>query len=63
MGKIIVLGATGTLGLPICRHLNEQGYDVLAVGHKVSGKELFSKLCIDYTQLDIANIETFKVLP
>ncbi len=63
MGKIIVLGATGTLGLPICRHLNEQGYDVLAVGHKVSGKELFSKLCIDYTQLDIANIDTFKVLP
>ena len=24
MGKIVVLGATGTLGLPVCRHLKEK---------------------------------------
>jgi len=33
VGKIVVLGATGTLGLPICRHLSSQGYDIVAVGH------------------------------
>ncbi len=63
MGKIIVLGATGTLGLPMCRFLKEEGYDVLAVGHTSNGEELFSKLGIECTKVDIADAETFSVLP
>lgn len=63
MSKIIVLGATGTLGLPICRHLKKIGYDVLAVGHKNSGEKLFKKLGIEYSQIDIADSKSFDVLP
>ncbi|MDU6437973.1 MAG: NAD(P)-dependent oxidoreductase [Lachnospiraceae bacterium] len=63
MGKIIVLGATGTLGLPICRHLKEQGYDVLAIGHSSRGKDLFEKLGIDFNHIEISDINTFNVLP
>ena len=63
MGKIIVLGATGTLGLPICRHLKEQGYDVLAVGHSNRGMDFFNKLDIKCEKIEIADIKTFDVLP
>lgn len=63
MGKIVVLGATGTLGLPMCRFLKEKGYDVLAVGHSSNGEELFKKLGIECTKLDIADKNTFSVLP
>lgn len=63
MGKVIVLGATGTLGLPMCRFLKENGYDVLAVGHSSNGEELFSKLGIECTKIDIADKSTFSVLP
>ena len=62
MGKVIVLGATGTLGLPMCRFLKENGYDVLAVGHSSNGEELFSKLGIECTKIDIADKSTFSVL-
>ena len=63
MGKIIVLGATGTLGLPICRFLKEKGYDVLAVGHRTSGKDLFSNIGIECTKMDISDEKSFAVLP
>ena len=63
MGKIVVLGATGTLGLPICRYLKENGYDVLAVGHTLNGKKLFDELNIESTHIDICDINTFNVLP
>lgn len=63
MGKIIVLGATGTLGLPICRHLKKQGYDVLAIGHSLRGRDLFDKLNIDFNRIEISDIDTFSVLP
>ena len=63
MGKIVVLGATGTLGLPICRFLKENGYDVYAVGHSSNGKSLFDKLEIEYGFIDIANEKDFDSLP
>ena len=63
MGKIIVLGATGTLGLPICRFLKEQNYDVLAIGHSSRGKELFDKLGIKFGQISIEKTEDFNSLP
>lgn len=63
MGKIVVLGATGTLGLPICRYLKERGYDVIAIGHSARGKNLFFKLGIEFNYLEIADIKDFNVLP
>ena len=63
MGKIIVLGATGTLGLPICRFLKEHSYDVLAVGHSKRGAKLFDKLGIDFEHISIEKTEDFARLP
>ncbi len=63
MGTIIVLGATGTLGLPTCRYLKEKGYDVLAVGHSSKGENLFPQLGIDCVKLDISDRNAFDVLP
>ena len=63
MNKVVVLGATGTLGLPTCRYLKENGYEVIAAGHSSSGAELFSKLGIESVRVDIADINTFDVLP
>jgi nucleoside-diphosphate-sugar epimerase len=32
--KVLVTGATGHLGMPVCRTLQERGHDVLAVDHR-----------------------------
>lgn len=63
MGKVIVLGATGTLGLPVCRFLKEKGFDILAVGHSSSGSKLFDTLRIQSTKIDISDLKTFETLP
>lgn len=39
--KIVVFGATGNLGAYIAVHLNEQGYEVIAVGHRKSDNNFF----------------------
>lgn len=63
MKRVVVLGATGTLGLPICRHLKEKGYEVIAVGHNGAGRELFQSLGIASTAIDITRKEDFDLLP
>lgn len=63
MGTIVILGATGTLGLPISRFLREQGYAVFAVGHSSNGDELFSRLGIPCTKVDVTDEKTFSALP
>mgnify|MGYP003314460151 CR=1 FL=1 len=40
--KTVVLGATGTLGAPICIHLKKAGYEVVAVGHRKSDNGFFA---------------------
>ena len=63
MKRVVVLGATGTLGLPICRYLNDKGCQVFAVGHSQNGKKLFTELGIPYAALDIAEKSGFDALP
>lgn len=63
MKNIVVLGATGTLGLPICRHLKEQGNNVWAVGHSGNAKSFFEKLGMNYSDADICDKTTFSSLP
>lgn len=38
--KVVVFGATGNLGANIAVHLHNQGYDVIAVGHRRSDNNL-----------------------
>lgn len=62
--KALVLGATGQLGCYSALALKENGYDVLAVGRRKSDGGFFSTKGIDFVgNFDIANTESFKLLP
>lgn len=63
MGKVVVMGATGVLGLPICRHLKKLGYNVFAVGHSQNKNDFFSNLGIEYTTFDIGDEMSYSNLP
>lgn len=34
MGKVVILGATGSIGVYTALTLKNEGYDVIAVGHR-----------------------------
>lgn len=61
--KVIIFGATGTLGTHIAIHLHQQGYCVYAVGHRKSDNGFFSDYNIPYYSIDIADAEQFNQLP
>jgi UDP-glucose 4-epimerase len=61
--RVVVLGATGSLGAHICVHLKKCGYDVLAVGHSKNDNGFFSDYNIEYTTIDISKQEEFGKLP
>lgn len=60
--KIVVFGATGNLGTYIAIHMKEQGYDVIAVGHRNSDN-IFVDHGISYYSVDIKKPESFDSLP
>ena len=55
--KVIVFGATGTLGAHITTHLQQKGYQVYAVGHRKSDNGFFGDYNVPYYSLDIENME------
>lgn len=61
--KVIVFGATGTLGANIAVHLKKQGYDVVAVGHRKSDNGFFDDYRIPYYSVDISVSSDFERLP
>ena len=63
MGKIIVFGATGTVGAYTCLYLAEMGYTVLAVGSRKNDNGFFSDYGIEYLSVDIRAKEAFDILP
>jgi UDP-glucose 4-epimerase len=63
MKKVVVLGATGTLGAPISIHLKGLGYDVTAVGHRKSDNGFFADHDIEYLSADISVKSDFDKLP
>ena len=63
MKTVIVFGATGCIGAYTALHLIESGYDVIAVGNRKSDNDFFSQYGIKYYSVDIANFESFSVLP
>jgi UDP-glucose 4-epimerase len=40
--KVVVFGATGNLGAYIAVHLNNQGYEVIGVGHRKYDNNFFA---------------------
>lgn len=63
MKTVVVFGATGGLGAPICLHLKECGYNVIAVGHRQNDNGFFADYNIKYYSVDISNKHDFDKLP
>lgn len=61
--RILVFGATGTLGAHLATYLKGKGYDVIAAGHRKSDNGFFSDHGIPYCSVDIADPEEFRKLP
>lgn len=62
-GKIVVLGATGSLGTYFVDQLLEAGYDVVAVGRRNVKEEYYAEKGIDCAKVDIREPEDFQNLP
>lgn len=64
MKKVIVLGATGHLGAYTAVHLKDIGYDVIAVGHRMSDNGFFSTKGIKYVGgFSLENENSYTLLP
>ena len=62
--KIVVFGATGGIGAYTLLHLLEQDkYELVAVGHRKSDNGFFESKGIPYYSVDIADYKTFDCLP
>jgi UDP-glucose 4-epimerase len=61
--KVIVFGATGTLGANIATHLHRLAYEVVAVGHRKSDNDFFADFGIPYFSVDITKANDFDKLP
>ena len=48
MKRVIVFGATGNLGAYVAMHMNEQGYDVIAVGGRKDDHGFFAEHGMKY---------------
>lgn len=63
MKKIVVFGANGNLGAYISVHMKEQGYDVIAVGHRKNDNNFFADRGMSYYSVDIKDPKAFDILP
>jgi len=62
-GKIVVFGATGTLGTYFVDQLVEEGYKVVAVGRRNVHEDYYSKKGIASAKVDICERDDFQNLP
>jgi UDP-glucose 4-epimerase len=63
LSRVIIFGATGTLGAYTALALNECGFNLIAVGHRESDNGFFRDYGIPYYSVHIENIEDFDRLP
>ena len=64
MSKIIVIGATGHLGAYVSLHLNKLGYQVVAVGHRISDNGFFAMNDIQYIGgFSLEDASSYDLLP
>ena len=54
--RVVVFGATGNLGAYVAMHLHNQGYDVIAVGHRKSDNGFFSDRGMCYYSMNIVTV-------
>ena len=63
MGKVIVLGATGSVGAYAALDIANAGYEVIAVGHRKFDNGFFTQYGIEYISMDISKADEFIKLP
>lgn len=63
MKKVVVFGATGTVGAYACLHLSQCGYHVIAVGSRKDDGGFFAEYGMDYYSVDICQESNFEKLP
>lgn len=63
MDKVIIFGATGSVGCYTALHLKEIGYEVIAVGLRENDNGFFGEFDIPYYSVDISVPESFDILP
>lgn len=63
MKKVIVLGATGSLGTYFVDYLVEQGIEVIACGRKTEVKDYYQSRNIEYVSIDMTKQDDFSKLP
>lgn len=63
MKRIIVFGATGTVGAYASLRLREDGFEVVAVGSRASDNGFFARHGIEYLSVDIRRKDAFRALP
>ena len=61
--KIVIFGATGSVGAYTTIYLAKLGYEVIAVGHRKSDNGFFADYGIPYYSVDIIDSQNFSVLP
>lgn len=63
MKRVMVFGATGTVGAYTCLYLKEKGYSVVAVGHRLTDNGFFALHGMEYYSVDVCNKQDFSKLP
>ena len=63
MKSILIIGATGSIGVYASVLLKEQGYKVYAVGRRKSDNGFFETYGIPYYSVEISKAEQFSLLP
>ena len=63
MKRVVVFGATGTVGAYTCLYLIEHSYNVIAVGSRSTDHGFFEDYGIKYYSVDVRNESEFTKLP
>lgn len=63
MKRIVIFGATGSVGAYTAVHLKELGHEVIAVGKRSTDNGFFEERDISYFSVDITHKNDFDILP
>lgn len=63
MRRVVIFGATGTVGAYAALYLREHGYDVVAVGSRKEDNGFFVDYGIEYYSVDVRREQDFGKLP
>lgn len=63
MKKVVIFGATGTVGVYTAVKLKQSGYNVVAVARRKSDNGFFADYGIPYYSVDVTNKDDFDILP